>query len=414
MPTITNPRPGNIQTIVVSKKPGIDLKKAKEKAIGAGARSPISNDLVDETKGTYRFRQRNPTDFVEGSFKSFKVPGQGVIIVYGKLKDKKMSEFRSIPFLLSEETFPSEVQLLRCGCFFHDGREIQITEDDLISMVKNFSEKIRGIDLMIDFSHKSEGEAAGWIKKLSLSEDNNQLWAEVEWTPEGKKNLENKSFKYISADFSFNYKDNEERNSHGPTLFGAGLTNRPVVKSMEPIILSEKNINQLSEVEKMQNDEEKKEEHKLDETQDLRDEIENLKSALLKKDEELVGLRSQLEEQKAKDEEALAELEREKVLAEKNKNFDKKLSEGLVVEAQRTPFIEGDMDKFLSLQHEIKLSESGSSKPPEAKLSKENFEDEILKLAHKRSQEDKIDLDVAIGIELRENKDVMTHYNSIA
>ena len=197
MPTITNPRPGNIQTIVVSKKPGIDLKKAKEKAIGAGARSPISNDLVDETKGTYRFRQRNPTDFVEGSFKSFKVPGQGVIIVYGKLKDKKMSEFRSIPFLLSEETFPSEVQLLRCGCFFHDGREIQITEDDLISMVKNFSEKIRGIDLMIDFSHKSEGEAAGWIKKLSLSEDNNQLWAEVEWTPEGKKNLENKSFKYI-------------------------------------------------------------------------------------------------------------------------------------------------------------------------------------------------------------------------
>lgn len=416
MPTIKNPRPGNIQTIIVNKAAGLTLKKAKAKAIKAGANSPIPNNLVDETETSFRFRQRNPWDFVEGSFKSFKIASLGVIIVHGKLKDNKMSEFRFIPVLLSEEKIPNKIQLLRVGNFFHEGREIKISNDDLLSMIKNFSERVRGIDLMIDFSHNSEGEAAGWIKNLNLSENGNELWAEVDWTPTGIKNLENKSFKYISADFSFDYKDNEKLNTHGPTLFGAGLTNRPVVKSMEPIILSEKDINQLSEVEKMANSdyENGEKEEKLDESLDLKEEIKKLKEALLEKDAELIELRSKLEENQLEKEERLAELEKEKVLSEKNKAFDSKLSEGLVVEAQRVPFIEGDMDKFLSLQHEVKLTEAGNPNNPEPKLSKENFEDKILELAEKRSKEEKIDLDIAIGIVLKENKEIEKHYNSIA
>jgi len=413
MPTIKNPRPGNIQTIIVEKTKGMTLEQAKDKAVKVGAKKPIPNNLVDESDSSFRFRQRNPWDFIEGSFKSFKIPEQGVTIVHGKLKEEKMSDFRSIPILLSEESIPQKIQLLRSGNFSHEGREILVSNGDLETMVKNFSEKVRGIDLMIDFSHNSEGEAAGWIKNLILSEDKNQLWAEVEWTPSGIKSLENKSFKYISADFSFNYKDNENLNTYGPTLFGAGLTNRPVVKSMEPIILSEKNINQLSEVVKMANGDYENEK-KLDETSDLEAEIKSLKDALLKKDEELIALRSQLEESRLEKEEKLAEIQKEKELAEKNKSFDEKLSEGLVVEAQRTPYLEGDMEKFLSLQHEIKLSESGNSANPEVKMSKENFEEEILKLAEKRVKNENLDLDVAIGIELRENKEMMKHYNSIA
>jgi phage I-like protein len=295
-------------------------------------------------------------------------------------------------------------------------------------MIKNFSEKIRGIDLMIDFSHNSEGEAAGWIKNLNLSDNGDQLWAVVDWTPTGKKSLENKSFKYISADFSFNYKDNEKRNNHGPTLFGAGLTNRPVVKAMSPIVLSE-GINQLSEVDKM--NEEKKEEIKekieevklneMDEVLDekegyesLEDQLQALKDLLLKKDEELIALRGILFLCENEKEERLAEMKKDKVLDEKNQAFDQKLSEGLVVEAQRTPFIDGDMDKFLSLQHEIKLSEAGNSATMTNAITKENFEEKIIELAEKRSKENSIPLDIAIGIELKENKEIMKHYNSIA
>ena len=32
-------------------------------------------------------------------------------------------------------------------------------------------------------------------------------------------------------EFTFNYKDNEELKDHGPTLLGAALTNRPVIKN---------------------------------------------------------------------------------------------------------------------------------------------------------------------------------------
>ncbi len=232
-----------VQTIIVKKTPGMTLKKAKEKLKKAGGEF----FKVDEGKGSYYFRQKDPDLFYKDSFSSFEIPEQGVILIYASLKRKNaMSEYRSSPFQikLSEKELPNKIQLLRAGNFFHDGREIEVDQKDLENMVRNFSEKVRGIDLMIDFSHNSEGEAAGWIKELILSDDKAELWAEVDWTPVGKERLANKSFKYISADFSFAYKDNETLKDYGPTLFGAGLTNRPVVKQMEPIVLSEiKSIN---------------------------------------------------------------------------------------------------------------------------------------------------------------------------
>jgi phage I-like protein len=323
-------------------------------------------------------------------------------------------EFRSAPIKLSEEEIPKKIQILRCGNFNHDGREIKVSKEDLDNMVKNFSEKVRGIDLMIDFSHNSEGEAAGWIRSLVLSEDKNELWAEVDWTPIGLKSLEDKAFRYISADFSFAYKDNESSREFGPTLFGAGLTNRPVVKSMKPIILSEINSNQLTEDSKMANG--AYEEKELQEDGMSREELEkiikDLKDDLLKKDEELIALRNEMEEAKLDKEQKLAELKKEKELAEKNLAFDKKLSEGLVVEAQRQSFIENDMEKFLSLQSEIKMSESGSSGQGQP-LTKENFEDRILKLAEERSKKENIALDVAIGIELGENEQSEKFYNAL-
>jgi hypothetical protein len=72
------------------------------------------------------------------------------------------------------------------------------------------------------------------------------------------------------------------------------------------------------------------------------------------------------------------------------------------------------MDKFLSLQHEIKLSEAGNSATMTNAITKENFEEKIIELAEKRSKENSIPLDIAIGIELKENKEIMKHYNSIA
>ena len=403
---------GTIQAIVVEKSKGIDLDKAKKIAIKYGSINPIPK--VHETEKSFRFRQRAPSKFIKDSFRSFKVQEQGVIIIYGKLKESKMSEFRSSPNLIkfSEENLPDKIQILRAGSFFHDGREIEVSQKDLISMVQNFSERVRGIDLMIDFSHNSEGEAAGWIKNLILSDDKGELWAEVDWTKAGQDSLKNKAFRYISADFSFAYKDNESLKNHGATLFGAGLTNRPVVKSMEPIILSEININ-LNKEDKM--DEEKKEmqEGALS-LEDAMQVIEDLKDDLLKKDEELISIRKELEEGKLKGEEKLAEMKKEKELTEKNQAFDKKLSEGVVVEAQRQAFIDNDMDKFLSLQADIKLSESGNAQTPkESSFNESNFQDKIIALAEKRAREEKIEIQDAISKELKENPKAQEFYNGL-
>ena len=409
-----------LQTIIVKKTSGMNLAKAKEKLEKAGGEFI----KVDEKAGSYYFRQKDPALFDKDSFASFEIPEQGVILVYASLKRKEaMSEFRSSPFVIkfSEEMAPADIQILRAGKFFHEGREIEVGQEDLENMVKNFSENVRGIDLMIDFSHNSEGEAAGWIRKLKLSEDKKELWAEVEWTPTGQKSLDNKAFKYISADFSFAYKDNETLKNYGPTLFGAGLTNRPVVKSMEPIVLSENkpiNLNKdnfmYGDAKEMEEKEKMQEEEREMSLEDAMKLIKDLKDDLLKKDEELISIRKELEEGKLKDEQKLAELKKEKELMEKNQAFDEKLSEGVVVEAQREAFIQNDMEKFLSLQSEVKLSETGSNfVPKDSKLTKENFEDKIIELAEKRAKDENIAIEVAIQKELQANPKAEKFYNGL-
>ncbi|MCH8350738.1 MAG: hypothetical protein IIB29_10825, partial [Chloroflexi bacterium] len=45
-----------------------------------------------------------------------------------------------------------------------------------------------------------------------------------------------KEFRYLSADFNMNFRDNETGKSFGGVLNGAGLTNRPRVKGMDAIL----------------------------------------------------------------------------------------------------------------------------------------------------------------------------------
>lgn len=70
-----------LQTILVSKEVAPSEAEAKKKALKYGRA-----DKVDETEQSFRFRQRPPSDFVEGSFRSFK-PEEGVTLVFGQLKE---------------------------------------------------------------------------------------------------------------------------------------------------------------------------------------------------------------------------------------------------------------------------------------------------------------------------------------
>lgn len=131
----------------------------------------------------------------------------------------------------------TRVELIRCGKFSHPQYGVlNITPAVCKSFVKNFSERKRKIDLAIDYSHDNESIAAGWIKSVSFDESTKSVWAEVKWTPKGSKVLSEREFRYLSAEFHLNHKDAESGEVHGPTLLGAGLTNRPFIKGMEPVV----------------------------------------------------------------------------------------------------------------------------------------------------------------------------------
>lgn len=122
---------------------------------------------------------------------------------------------------------------------FYDPRygEFEITRKMLNSMVSNFKNNVYGQKIVLDVSHNASNGAAGFFQELFV--DQGRLRGKVELTNYGIEAIKNKGFIYVSAEFHDDFEDNEQRIKHGPTLLGAGLTPRPVIKRLDPIQLSE-------------------------------------------------------------------------------------------------------------------------------------------------------------------------------
>lgn len=322
---------------------------------------------------------------------------------------------------------PDRVQLLRTGTFYHPTLgEINVTADMLQSMVVNYENKVRGVDIAIDYKHESDDIAAGWVKELELSDQSDgsmELWAVVSWTPKGLRKLHEKEFRYLSADFAMDYQDNETLEKFGPTLFGAGLTNRPVVKRMQPAIaLMEKKPTEdkmdVKELEKQlaelkeSNVKLSEQVSKLEEEKELEKKEMEDKKEEMQEDEDEDGPEMSLEEMKkelATLKEENAKLKEAAQLAEKNKKFDILLSEGKAVEAQRKAFITGDVVKFSELSGEVNFSASGRDADKKGDDEKD-AEEKVLELAEKVVSEKKVSLDEAIGVVLSENAELRKQY----
>lgn len=70
-----------LQTIIVSKEKYKTLEAAKAAAQSVGGHT----GKTDETETSFRFRQRDPNDFIDGSFRTKEIK-PGVSMVFGKLK----------------------------------------------------------------------------------------------------------------------------------------------------------------------------------------------------------------------------------------------------------------------------------------------------------------------------------------
>ena len=125
------------------------------------------------------------------------------------------------------------VQVLKIGRFAHPSGEVEITRRLLASMVSNFERNTYGQSIFVDVAHNPEDGAAGVITQLWV--DGDRLMADVEWTIFGLEAIQDRGFRYLSAEFHEDWRDNEKRLPHGAVLLGAALTIRPANKSQEAI-----------------------------------------------------------------------------------------------------------------------------------------------------------------------------------
>ncbi len=125
--------------------------------------------------------------------------------------------------------------------------DLSLTRKMAEEMIANFKAKALGTDPFIDTEH-DEGASNGWYKDLYLDDApadvkektgaREALYATVDWTPRGKKLLSEGVYKYISPWFGDHKDPSDGKISHN-VLLGAALTNKPVLRFMPAIELSE-------------------------------------------------------------------------------------------------------------------------------------------------------------------------------
>jgi len=142
--------------------------------------------------------------------------------------------------VLKENSTESTIEVLREGVI--RDRDLRITRDMLNDYVAHYMQGVYGSDLQVNLGHFREGEAAGWFKAMNVQVDDNgvgHLMATIDWTELGVDKITKKLYKYVSAEFAFEY-PHAQTGEYIPNVFmGAGLTNIPAMKNQKALALSE-------------------------------------------------------------------------------------------------------------------------------------------------------------------------------
>jgi len=137
-------------------------------------------------------------------------------------------------------TSTSWIHALPLGDYMHPVfGKISVTIDKVKQFADNIKNKVRGIDPSINYNHNNEDVASGWIKDGEARDTG--LWLFVEWTKTAVQKIKDKEYRYFSAEYNDKWKDTTGK-EHNNVLFGGALTNRPYMKNLLPINLSEASV----------------------------------------------------------------------------------------------------------------------------------------------------------------------------
>lgn len=150
---------------------------------------------------------------------------------------------------LSEEAgkpASSWVHALPIGSYSHPiFGSIAITASRAKKFADSVVKRVRGIDPSINFNHNNEDVAAGWVKSAEARD--NGVWLFVEWTEDAAKKIKDKAYRYFSAEYADEW-ENPEGSTFADVIMGGALTNRPFMKNLVPLNLSEATVDNAFEL----------------------------------------------------------------------------------------------------------------------------------------------------------------------
>lgn len=282
----------------------------------------------------------NKTDLFLNAKESVKFGLCDEIIKEKAFAEVKLSEVINVDAKEIDEDLKT-IHLLQVGRYQNTKfGTLNIDIQMITKMKENFDSNVRGQEISLDYTHDNdngEKKAGAWIKDLFIRD--NGLYATVEYTPVAREMIKNEEYKYVSAEFVFNYKTQNDK-SYDCVLFGGTFTNRPVLKGLDVLKLSETNINENNVLK-------------------MKVKLEDIKATL--KSDHNIDVDALL---KAKDQVATLEAEKEE-LAEENKNLNEQNSE-----------LEGQKEGLEKEKEELESS-------------KEEAEKELEKIKEKEVQEGK-------------------------
>lgn len=143
----------------------------------------------------------------------------------------------NLDLITLNEQNASWVHALPLGSYKHPVYgTMDITPERVKRFADNVKVKVRGVEPSINYNHTGGEEAAGWVKDAEPRSDG--LWIFVEWVTEAAQKIKEKKFKYFSAEFANSWEDSQGK-KFMDVIIGGALTNRPFMKNLVPINLSE-------------------------------------------------------------------------------------------------------------------------------------------------------------------------------
>lgn len=144
----------------------------------------------------------------------------------------------------------SWIMYMPLGEFHHPEYGVLHFTRKLLGEVKrHFDAEVRGIGIAIDADHGStsgDTSAEGWIEQMQFRDATGDkpagLWAYVRWTPQGVQHISDEIYRYFSPEYG-NHLDELTGDKIKNVAFGGGLTNRPFLKIMPAVQLSQKGTN---------------------------------------------------------------------------------------------------------------------------------------------------------------------------